>query len=200
MPPKKPWFELRRSPIQGKGAFALRDIPAGRKIVEYIGERITDEEASRRYDDSRAKRHHTFLFDLEDNTCIDARRIGNDAKYINHSCEPNCEAINEDGRIFIHSLKAIAAGAELTYDYQYMIEGPLDAATRALYACQCGAARCRGTIAVAKPKPKRKPKPRAKKRTAAKAPPKRASRAKTARSPAPKKRSVSKKGARRSAA
>ena len=158
MPAKSPWFELRRSPIQGRGAFALRDIPSGQRIIEYTGERITSDEASRRYDDSRAKRHHTFLFELDDDTCIDARHDGNDARYINHSCAPNCEALNEAGRIHIYALVDIRAGAELSYDYRYILDGPLDASTRELYACRCGAAKCRGTIAVAKPKPRRRPK------------------------------------------
>jgi uncharacterized protein len=152
MSAKRPWFELRRSLIQGRGAFALRDIPKGERIIEYAGERITSDEASRRYDDSRARRHHTFLFEVDDETCIDARHEGNDARYINHSCAPNCEALSEGGRIFIHSLARIPAGAELSYDYRYVIDGPLDRATRELYACRCGAPGCRGTIAVAKPK------------------------------------------------
>ena len=156
MAAKKPWFALRRSAIQGKGAFALREIPAGTKLIEYAGERITAEEASARYDDSRARRHHTFLFELDANRCIDARHTGNDARYINHSCEPNCEAVIEDDRISIYALVAIPAGAELTYDYRYVIDGPLDAATRKLYACRCGAPQCRGTIAVGEPPRKRK--------------------------------------------
>ncbi len=154
MLPERPWFVLRRSPVQGRGAFAARDIPAGQRLIEYTGERISSDEASRRYDDSRATRHHTFLFELDEETCIDARHEGNDARFINHSCEPNCEALNEEGRIFIYSLVDIPAGVELSYDYQYVIEGALDPATRKLYACRCGARRCRGTIAVAKLKPK----------------------------------------------
>jgi SET domain-containing protein len=162
MPARKPWFELRRSKIQGTGAFALRAIPAGRKLIEYTGERITADEASARYDDDRVRRHHTFLFELDDERCIDARDGGSDARFINHSCEPNCEALIDGQRIFIHSLVDIAEGAELTYDYRYVIDGPLDAATRKLYSCKCGAPKCRGTIAVAR---KKKP---AKKRAAAK--------------------------------
>lgn len=150
MPTKKPWFELRRSRIQGTGAFALRDIPKDRRIIEYTGERITAEEASARYDDARAKRHHTFLFELDDEHCIDARDRGSDARFINHSCEPNCEAIQEGDRIFIFSRSEIPEGTELTYDYRYVIDGPLDASTRNLYACKCGAPKCRGTIAVAR--------------------------------------------------
>src|ERR1700722_4196764 len=111
MPSKRPWFELRRSRIQGTGAFALRDIPSAKKLIEYTGERISSEEASERYDDARAKRHHTFLFELDDDRCIDAQKVGSDARYINHSCEPNCEALLEDDRIFIYSLAHIPAGA-----------------------------------------------------------------------------------------
>jgi SET domain-containing protein len=158
MPARRSWFELRRSRIQGTGAFALRPIPAGRRLIEYTGERITADEASARYDDDRVRRHHTFLFELDDDRCIDARDGGSEARFINHSCAPNCEALIEDDSIFIYSLVAIAEGAELTYDYRYVIDGPLDAATRKLYACKCGAPKCRGTIAVArKKKPSRKP-------------------------------------------
>jgi len=152
MPARRPWFELRRSAIQGTGAFALRPIPDGQRIIEYTGERITADEASARYDDDRVKRHHTFLFELDEDRCIDARDGGSDARYINHSCEPNCEALIEGDRIFIFAQQAIAEGEELTYDYRYIIDGPLDAATRKLYACRCGAAKCRGTIAVARKK------------------------------------------------
>lgn len=134
----------------------MRDIPKGRNIIEYTGERITADEASTRYDDARAKRHHTFLFELDDERCIDARDIGSDARYINHSCDPNCEAIIEGDRIFIYSCTEISKGMELTYDYRYVIDGKLDAATRKLYACKCGATNCRGTIAV--PRQKKKPK------------------------------------------
>ena len=183
MPPTTPltsWFELRRSSIQGRGAFALRDIPAGKRLIEYTGERISADEASRRYDDSRAKRHHTFLFELDDERCIDAQDIGSDARYINHSCAPNCEALQVGRRIFIHSLVAIAKGEELVYDYQYVVDGPLDAETRKLYACRCGAATCRGTIAVARPKKKTKAKTKtATKKKTSVAAPKKAKRAAT---------------------
>jgi uncharacterized protein len=158
LPMTKPWFELRRSAIQGKGAFALRRIPKGTRIIEYTGERITSEEASRRYDDTRMKRHHTFLFELDDALCIDAKHGGNDARFINHCCEPNCEAVIEEDQIFIYALSPIAKGSELTYDYQYVVDGPLDAESKRLYACRCGAAGCRGTI-VAPRKKKRTAKP-----------------------------------------
>jgi len=133
-------------------------------LIEYTGERITSEEAAARYDDASAKRHHTFLFEIDEDRCIDARERGSDARFINHSCEPNCEAILDGDRIFIHSVTRIPAGAELTYDYRYVVAAPLDEATRRLYACKCGAASCRGTIAVA-----RREKPLRRKRRSARA-------------------------------
>src|SRR5690242_18595937 len=95
------YFELRRSSIQGRGAFATRAIRKGTRIIEYTGERISPQEADRRYDDGGMGRHHTFLFSIDSKTCIDAAVDGNDARFINHSCAPNCEAIDEKKRIFI---------------------------------------------------------------------------------------------------
>ena len=147
-PSARALFQVRESAIQGKGAFALRSIPAETRIVEYIGEHITDEEADLRYDDSLMGRHHTFLFALDDGTCIDAARKGNDARYINHSCDPNCEAVNVEGRIFVESIKDIAPGEELVYDYQYVIGEGVRRTKKLLerYACRCGAEGCRGSI------------------------------------------------------
>ncbi|MEO8797673.1 MAG: SET domain-containing protein-lysine N-methyltransferase, partial [Polyangiaceae bacterium] len=109
---------------------------------------------------------HTFLFELDDGRCIDAGPKGSgDAKFINHSCEPNCEAIGEDDRVFIDTLTDLEAGDELLYDYRYMVEGPIDAETKALYACRCGAKTCRGSI-LAPVKPKKKPKKKTKKKAA----------------------------------
>jgi uncharacterized protein len=140
-------FEVRRSRIQGKGVFATRKIAAGTMIVEYRGERISDEEGDRRYPFEEDERHHTFLFRLEDGSVIDAAgRRGNAAKYINHSCDPNCEAVEEDGRIFIYALRDIRRGEELLYDYHYILDEPHNAANKKLYPCHCGADACRGTI------------------------------------------------------
>ncbi len=137
-----PWFVVERSAIQGRGAFARQRIPKGTRIIEYIGERITHAEASRRYDDAAMRRHHTFLFTVSSRTCIDAARTGNDARFINHSCAPNCEAVQVGTRIFIHARRAIRPGEELSYDYAYEVED----ADADLYVCRCGAPRCRGTI------------------------------------------------------
>jgi SET domain-containing protein len=156
----EPFFELRRSSIQGRGAFALRRIRRGTRIIEYTGEVIDDEEADERYDDETMRRHHTFLFAVEKDVVIDGAVGGSDASYINHSCEPNCEAVIEDQRVFIEALRTIEPGEELLYDYQYERDGEPDKSWEKLYACHCGAPSCRGTILA--PEKKRKPR-RAKK-------------------------------------
>ncbi len=159
-------FEVRNSRIQGKGVFATRRIRPGQRLIEYIGERITTEEADNRYDDDAMDRHHTFLFEVDDENVIDAGRIGNEARYINHSCDPNCEAVNEDGRIFIEAIKNIQPGAELLYDYSYEHEGELSEELRQQYLCLCGSPKCRGTILKVKPRRKKR-KSRSKKKSAA---------------------------------
>ena len=143
---KNPWFELRRSAIQGRGAFATRRIRRGTRIIEYTGEIITDEEADRRYDDEKMDRHHTFLFSVDVNHVIDGGRRGNLSRFINHSCNPNCEAVIEENRVYIDALRTIQPGEELLYDYQYERDGDPDPSWDRLYACSCGAPNCRGTI------------------------------------------------------
>ncbi|MBI3804707.1 MAG: SET domain-containing protein-lysine N-methyltransferase [Nitrospirae bacterium] len=142
----RPWFEVRTSPIHGSGAFAVRPIPKGTRLIEYTGERITHEAADARYNDYEMERHHTFLFSVDDQTVIDATHEGNDARYFNHACDPNCESVNEDGRIFIDAIRDIAAGEELFFDYAYERDGEEDAEDERRYACHCGAATCRKTI------------------------------------------------------
>jgi SET domain-containing protein len=140
------WFELRDSGIQGLGAFARKDIPKGTRIIEYVGEKISYAESDRRYPDERDERHHTFLFTLNSRWIIDAAFDGNDSRFINHSCDPNCDAYIERGRIWIESIRRIPAGAELTYDYQYEYLDDYTDEDLAFYACRCGAPNCRGTI------------------------------------------------------
>jgi len=141
-----PWLVLRRSGIQGRGVYARRDIPNGTRLIEYTGERITSAEADRRDDEERRRRHHTFLFILDSRTVIDARYGGNVSKYINHSCDPNCEARFEGAHIWIHAIRDIRAGEELAYDYEYDWEPHYTREDLAQYACQCGSDRCRGTM------------------------------------------------------
>ena len=140
------YFELRQSAIQGRGGFAIRAIPKGTRIIEYIGERISHDEADKRYDDGGMGRHHTFLFSIDTKTVIDAAVDGNEARFINHSCAPNCEAIDERKRIYIEAIRDIAKGEELTYDYAYERDGTEDEEWERLYMCKCGAPTCRGTI------------------------------------------------------
>ena len=144
--PVNDWLELRRSPIHGLGGFARRDIPKGTRIIEYAGEKIGNTEADRRYDDESMKRHHTFLFILNSRTCVDAAFEGNEARFLNHSCAPNCEAVIERGHIWIEALKDVPAGAELVYDYQYEDDPEYTEEDLRFYACRCGAPNCRGTI------------------------------------------------------
>ena len=146
-----PYFELRTSAIQGTGAFATRTIKKGTRIIEYVGQRISWRTADKRYDDEKMNRHHTFLFTIDDKTVIDAAVNGNDARFINHSCEPNCEAINDRKRIFIEAVKTIPAGTELVYDYQYERTDDHSAEDEKFYKCRCGAPTCRGTILAPKP-------------------------------------------------
>ena len=141
-----PYFELRTSEIQGTGAFATRTIRKGTRIIEYLGQRISWRTADKRYDDEKMSRHHTFLFTVDDKTCIDAAVHGNDARFLNHSCDPNCEAINDRKRIFIEARKTIPVGTELVYDYQYERTDDHTAADERFYRCRCGSPKCRGTI------------------------------------------------------
>jgi SET domain-containing protein len=145
-----PLFEIRDSPIHGIGAFATRRIPAGTRLIEYAGERLTPAAADARYPDDAATPHHTFLFAIEDDDgteiVVDAAVGGNDARWINHSCDPNCDAVVEHGRIWIDTIRDVAAGEELAYDYAFILEERHTPAAKRRYPCACGAARCRGTI------------------------------------------------------
>jgi uncharacterized protein len=143
---KRP-FEVRRSSIQGRGVVATRRIAKDTELIEYVGELIDEDEADRRYPWSDDEPHHTFLFRLDNEMVIDAGPRGNAAKYINHSCDPNCEAVeDEEGRVFIYSLRDISRGEELTYDYNFILEEPHNAANKKLYPCYCGTSKCRGTM------------------------------------------------------
>jgi uncharacterized protein len=139
-------FEVRRSKVHGRGVFATRSIRKGTRLIEYIGEIIDEDEADRRYPWVDDEPHHTFLFRLEDGSVIDAGPRGNAAKYINHSCDPNCEAVEDDGRIFIEAIRGVRKGEELVYDYHFILDEPHSVANKKLYPCYCGARQCRGTM------------------------------------------------------
>jgi uncharacterized protein len=156
MRPAAPPVEVRASPLHGRGVFALAAIARGTRIFEYLGERISHAEADRRYEHKAPGDAHTFLFIADADTVIDAGVGGNEARFVNHACEPNCESVIESSRVFIDALRNIAAGEELTYDYQIRRErdDPPDIDT--VFACCCGAARCRGSMLW----PRRRPAPR----------------------------------------
>jgi SET domain-containing protein len=139
-------FEIRRSPIQGEGAFAVRRIRRGTRIIEYTGERISHFVADNRYDDDNMPRHHTYLFAVNGRIVVDGAVGGNESRFINHSCQPNCEVVISKQRIFIDAVRDIAPGTELTYDYSYERDETDDEESEKLYVCHCGAKRCRGTI------------------------------------------------------
>ncbi len=143
---REPLYKLSTSPLHGLGMFAARRIRKGTSIIEYVGERIDEDEATARYDDESMSHHHTFLFGVDEDVIIDAAVDGNDARFINHSCDPNCEAVLDGDRVFIVAVKTIQPGEELTYDYALEREDTPEKLWYTLYACRCGAANCRGTI------------------------------------------------------
>jgi uncharacterized protein len=142
--PQDSLIEVRPSGIHGLGVCARRPIPKGTRIVEYAGERLTADELDRRYDEDTTG--HTFLFRVDDDLYIDASHGGNDARFINHSCQPNCESEIEDDRVYITAIEDIEPGAELTYDYSLEPDDDASPAWVALYACRCGTPGCRGTM------------------------------------------------------
>jgi len=152
-------FAIRTSTIQGRGAFATRAIRKNERLIEYLGECIDDAESDIRYPDDEMARHHTFLFAIGDGTrVLDAGPLDWPAKYINHSCDPNCEATEEeDGRVFISALRKIEDGTELLYDYAYERTAEHTPEDEQLYLCQCGSPKCRGSI-LAPPAPVKKKK------------------------------------------
>ena len=133
--------EVRQSNVHGRGVYAAQFIPEGTRIIEYTGERVSWEAAPDDEDNP-----HTFNFGLENGEVINPEVGGNDARWINHSCDPNCEAVEEDDRIFIDSVRDIQPGEELLYDYRLQIDEPITDAAKKKFACRCGAPDCRGTL------------------------------------------------------
>ena len=142
----------RKSAIHGNGVFALGDRGKGERFIEYKGRRRThaDVDAS---DSGDVESGHTFLFTLNDDYVIDANFEGNSARWINHSCAPNCEAVLDENeqdprrsRVFIEATRSIRPGEELTYDYGITLDEPHTARLKKIWACRCGAKKCTGTM------------------------------------------------------
>lgn len=142
---KGPRFARRRSSIHGFGIFALAPIAKGERVIRYKGEIIDNDKATKRYPEIGCP-PHTFLFDAEDDLYIDGGSQGNSARWINHSCKPNCESV-QDGRIvWIEAIRDIRPGEELSYDYSIVLDEPHDAKAKAKWCCRCGVKNCRGTM------------------------------------------------------
>jgi hypothetical protein len=166
--PKNEWLIVRNSPVHGYGCFARRDIPKGTRLIEYVGERLSHKEADKRYEDADVNDNHTFLFIADRKTVIDATKGGNESRFINHSCDGNCTSETEKGRVFVDSIKHIAKGEELNYDYQIPRDKEDPPNVDKIYACRCGSPKCRGSMLwppmKKKGAKKAKPKPKAKSR------------------------------------
>jgi len=148
---------VRDSNVHGRGVFATRRIEKGERVIEYLGERVSHDEADRRYESKEENDSHTFLFIVDSKTVIDAGTEGNDARFFNHSCDPNCESVVEKRRVFIEALRSIEPGEEMTYDYQIYRDHDDPENIDEVFACRCGFANCRGTM-LWPPEPKKKKK------------------------------------------
>ena len=155
--------EVRNSPVHGRGVFAAKPIPKGKLIIEYLGDRISHDAADKRYEGHDENDNHTFLFIVDKKTVIDASLGGNDARFINHQCDGNCESFIKDRRVFIKAVRAIAPGQELGYDYEIGRDKDDPENVDEIYACRCGSPKCRGTMLW----PAKRPVPRAKKKKVA---------------------------------
>ena len=120
---------------------AITDAPTDRG---YLAQRPLLADA--RYPDLLDAPHHTALFAIDDDIVIDASVGGNDARFINHSCDPNCDAVVDDDRIWIETIRDVEAGEELAYDYAFVLKERHTVAAKRRYPCRCGSPKCRGTI------------------------------------------------------
>ena len=155
---EKPWHIVRQSKIHGSGVFAARAIPAGTRVIEYAGTRISAKEADRRHPTNPDDPFHTFFFALSSGRVIDGNEQGNDARWINHACDPNCESLEGKGgkRVYIIAKRDIRRGEELNYDYGLVIDEKMTKTLKSQYQCRCGSANCRGTMLAIKKKARAK--------------------------------------------
>lgn len=139
--------------MHGRGVFALVDLPADTALIEYTGRVISWQQAQQAHPHDAAQPNHTFYFHVDDEHVIDGSMGGNSARWMNHSCDPNCVAEDDGGRIWIRTLRAVRAGEELCFDYGLVIDEPLTPDLAAEFACHCGSARCRGSLLDLDPDP-----------------------------------------------
>jgi SET domain-containing protein len=133
--PENKWLLFKESPIHGTGGFAKTNISKGARVIEYVGERIDKLESLR-----RCQRNNEYIFALNDREDLDGNVFWNPARLLNHSCEPNCDAVLDDGRVWIIATRDIRAGEEITFNYGFDLEDYKE------YPCSCGSAKCIGFI------------------------------------------------------
>ena len=129
------WLVFKKSPIHGAGGFAKTSISKGTRVIEYVGEKIDKLESLR-----RCQTNNEYIFALNDREDLDGNVPWNPARLLNHSCEPNCEAVLEDGRVWIVATRDIRAREEITFNYGFDLEDYKE------YPCSCGSANCVGFI------------------------------------------------------
>lgn len=141
------YIKLRKSIIHGNGVFAIRDITKGTNVIEYVGNKVTKEEADiianihmEKHLSNPSLNGAVYLFELNEEYDLDGDVEYNTAKWINHSCEPNCEIEIKDDRVWIVSLVDVKKGEEITYNYGYDIEDYKD------HPCKCNSKKCVGYI------------------------------------------------------
>lgn len=139
-------FEVKSSNLHGKGLFATTPFNDEEWIIEYQGEMISSEEADQREPHCPENPYHTFFFQLEDGTIIDGAAGGNEARWINHSCNPNAIAYEEDGQVMIYALRPINAGEEITFDYRLVLDEELTDELKAAFRCACNSTLCHGSM------------------------------------------------------
>ena len=149
-------IEVRESAVHGRGVFARARIRKGARIIEYTGRRLPWKEAQDLPSANPKDPNYTVFFEVDGGTVIDAAVGGNEARWINHSCDPNCETIEEDGRIFVYARRGLQPGEELFYDYKMVPAEPRSRKVEREFACFCGAPKCRGTMLAPRKKRKRK--------------------------------------------
>lgn len=139
-------LQVRKSGVHGKGVFALVPIAEGELVIEYTGEVIPWSEAVRRHPHDPSQPDHTFYFHLSDEVVIDGNVNGNSARWINHACNPNVEADDDSGQVYLLALRDIHPGEELFFDYGLVIDERYTPALKKRFECRCGAPDCRRTM------------------------------------------------------
>ena len=170
----QPLHIVRNSKIHGRGVFARTAIRKGTKVIEYTGPIISNKEAEKIGTQTVHGHSHTMLFQLDKKRVINGIE-GGDAKYLNHSCDPNCETEQNGDHIFIKAIRNIKEGEELVYDYHLQIPGKITEEIKKEFVCLCGSPKCRGTqidgdlLKKQEKKDKRKAEAKAKKKAKAEA-------------------------------